>query len=257
MSFVLSKLVWGLVAPGSLLFLMILVAWVAARRWPRLSSFALGGALLLSGLLMLTPIGKIAIAPLENRFPPAPPTIQPDGIIVLGGSIAFDAEHSSAQLNGSAERITELVALARRFPDARLVFTGGSGVVRNQQASEAAAVAPLLFEMGVPPSRIVFEGESRNTWENALFTRDLVKPQPGETWLLVTSAWHMPRSMGIFRRTGWNVVAWPVDYRSGDREWLHFDMPNELDALSWAQKEYIGLFAYRLMDRTDALFPAP
>ncbi len=107
---------------------------------------------------------------------------------------------------------------------------------------------------------MTFEDKSRNTWENAIFTRDLVNPKPGDTWLLVTSAWHMPRAMGIFRKAGFKVTAYPVDYLTyGNSRDLHPPRLalDEMERLENALHEWIGLVAYRLTDKTDALFPAP
>ena len=116
-----------------------------------------------------------------------------------------------------------------------------------------------LRQAGIDPDCVIFETDSRNTWENALFSRRLVEPQPGETWLLVTSALHMPRSVGIFRRVGWEVVPYPVDYRTrrGGHPYLRFEFEKTLSLLHEATREWIGLVSYRLMDRTSALFPGP
>jgi uncharacterized SAM-binding protein YcdF (DUF218 family) len=126
--------------------------------------------------------------------------------------------------------------------------------------SEAKGVHKLWLDLGVPDSQMSFEDRSRNTWENALFTRDLIAPKPGERWLLVTSAWHMPRAMGIFRRVGFDVTAYPVDFLSyGDaRDWnVTPAVLDELTMMSFAIHEWVGLAVYRFTNKTDALFPAP
>ena len=150
--------------------------------------------------------------------------------------------------------------MARRYPDARLVFTGGSANVKQDGLDEARGVRDLWLSLGVPEARMMFEDKSRNTFENATMTRDLVHPKPGEVWLLVTSAGHMPRSMGIFRRIGWPLVAYPVDYRTfGDARDYKISW-NALDALKRLESglhEWVGLVAYRLSGKTDTLFPAP
>ena len=145
--------------------------------------------------------------------------------------------------------------------DARLVFTGGSANLRGDASlDEARGVRDLWLALGVPPQRMTLEDRSRNTYENAVFTRDIVKPRAGERWLLVTSAAHMPRSVGIFRRAGWPVTAYPVDYRTyGDGRDAK-PTTEALDAfrrLDVAMHEWVGLVAYRLTEKTDALFPAP
>jgi uncharacterized SAM-binding protein YcdF (DUF218 family) len=263
MSFVLSKLVWALVRPGNVLAMILILGRVlqiqdrpAARR---LGNRLVSAGVLLVAVLTLLPVGQLALRPLEERFsqPDLPARI--DGIILLGGSIHTEmtADRGQTVLNGAAERITEFVALARRYPDARLVFTGGSGFVFAADLREADVISDVLDGLGFDTSRIAFERESRNTYENAVFSRPLVNPEPDETWLLITSAAHMPRSVGVFRRAGWPVLAYPVDYRStNDLTWSP-DLLSGLDAFNESVREWVGLAAYRLMGRTDSWFPAP
>jgi uncharacterized SAM-binding protein YcdF (DUF218 family) len=208
----------------------------------------------------LLPLDQWALAPLEARFPKAPD--QPmAGIIVLGGAIdaALSADRSMPALNNAAERMTELVRLARAHPDTRVIFTGGPSPNRPDGPTEAAAARLLMADLGLPDGRVGFESASRTTWENAVFTRAMVSPKPGETWLLVTSAAHMPRSVGAFRRAGWTVVADPVGYKTfllaEDRGRRGFG--ERLALLDTAAHEWIGLVAYRFMDRSSAWFPAP
>ncbi len=151
-------------------------------------------------------------------------------------------------------------ALAHKYPNARLVFTGGSADIGNKGLTEAPTARALWESLGIPANQIVLENKSRNTWENALFTKALVNPKPGEIWLLVTSAWHMPRSMGIFRKVGFKVTPYPVDYRTyGDKRDFQFPYLalDELTMLDNAMHEWIGLAAYHLTGKTDAWFPAP
>ncbi len=152
----------------------------------------------------------------------------------------------------------EGVALAYRHPEARLVFSGGSGGLFPGDARESAVNELFIDLMILDPARVLLEDRSRNTWENARFTFELIEPDPADTWLLVTSAFHMPRSIGIFRRIGWPVVPWPVDYRTGnDGLALQLSVSERLTELDDAAREWLGLLFYRLTGRTDALFPAP
>lgn len=258
MSFVLSKIVWALVSPCALLALVLLLALLYHRRRPALSRGLVGLALLFIAALGLTPLAHSVIVPLELRFPQPELPAKVDGIVVLGGAIVLDDDQTGQPaLNDAAERITSLVALARRYPEARLVYSGGSGLVRNQNQREADVAKPLFESMGIPPERVIYERDSRNTWENAVYSKKLADPKPGETWLLVTSAWHMPRSVGCFRKAGWTVLPYPVDYLDLRTQWAGFDTDEQLYALSTAEREWIGLLAYHLMGRTDTLFPAP
>ena len=211
-------------------------------------------------LITLFPVAAWLAAPLENRFP-RPQTLpgHVDGIIVLGGAIdPIETERRAIpSLNSAAERMTEFLRLARQYPGARLVFSGGSGRLSLNLASFTEADAARLFfaQQGVDARRISFENKSRNTYENVIFTKALVHPLPGQTWLLISSAQDMPRSVGIFRKAGWPVVAVPVAYKADTPN--SFDLGGNLSQLDHAAHEWLGLLVYYLTGKTDALFPAP
>lgn len=264
MSFALSKILWTVATPGNLLALLLAVAaplLFAGERFRRVGRGLVVLAAAVALVLLLTPAADWVARPLEERFarPDLPERV--DGIIVLGGAVdpMMTASRGEPSVTQSAERILAFVELARRHPEARLVSTGGSGLLLHQEAKEDAVTRGVLEQIGFDSGRVLFEAESRNTWENALFSRDLVKPGQGERWVVVTSALHMPRSVGIFRRLGWEVMPYPVDFRSYDRNapFTGFDMERSLVLVSAAMREWIGLAAYRLMDRTTALFPGP
>lgn len=262
MFFEISKIAWFLVTPSNLIALA-LAGGVLAVFWQR---YSVARALLLPAALALliaglTPLGHALLLPLEQRFPVwREDGRTPTGIIVLGGS--FDTTVSVARgrpaLNESAERLTEAASLARRFPTARLVFTGGDGRLLGGEGNESDDAAFIFGQMGIDPTRITYERESRNTWENALLTKALVQPRAGELWLLVTSAWHMPRAIGTFRAAEFDVVAVPVDHRTrGAADLLRpFSAVSEgLRRTDVAVREWIGLFMYRISGRSTALFP--
>ena len=259
--FALSKIAFLLLRPSAVLVLLVtagtLLAFTRRRRSARVCLVA--GAL---PLLLLTafPLDAFLLRPLEDRFPQPDPPTHVDGIIVLGGGIDefVSADRGRPTLTTAGERMTELAVLARRYPDARVVYTGGSGALDAADLTEAAPAGALAAALGVDPSRLTLENRSRNTWENAVFSQRLAAPKPEETWLLVTSASHMPRSVGIFRRVGWAVVPWPVGYRAmhADLRWLT-GLPDRLVNVDWAAHEFVGLVSYRLMGRTSALFPEP
>jgi uncharacterized SAM-binding protein YcdF (DUF218 family) len=200
---------------------------------------------------------------LSERFPPWHfEGREPDGIIILGGSIEppLSVARQTVEIDGAAERVIDGLELARRFPQARVVYSGGSGQLIQGSAREAPIAGALFERFGIAPERIVLENESRTTDENARFTRELLAPKPGERWLLVTSASHMPRAIGVFRKAGFDVEAYPVDWRT--RGWI--DVWKPFDRLSaglaradTAVHEWYGLLAYRLTGRSDALFPGP
>ena len=265
MSFVLSKVLWYVVQPTNLLLWLLLVAWIL--RWRgreraavRLATLATVGLLLL-GLL---PLGPWLASPLENRFPlqsslPA----RLDGIILLGGpeAAALSLARGQPQLGDGAERFMAAADLARRAPKSRLLFTSGSGDLTGDRIAGATVAASTLGWLGIAAERVTLEGNSRNTWENATMSLDLIRPDPDETWILVTSAMHMPRAMGCFRAAGWpgRLIAWPVDYQSAPRPGftLGRDLGHNAAGTERALKAWVGLIAYALLGRTDALLPAP
>jgi len=262
MSFVLGKIAWIVLKPSNLmvlgLVLGVLLRRLGSRVWSRLIG---GGALLALLTCAVLPVGPWLIGPLESRFPVPPALERVDGIVVLGGAIepALSADRNALALNGNAERLVAFAALARHYPGAKLVFTGGSGDIAHPEAREGDWVGPFLDAAGIPRARVAIERESRNTMENARFTKALVKPRPGEVWLLVTSARHMPRSVGVFRKEGWAVVPYPVDYvtRRETGFSLGFNIAGGLAGVDAAAYEWIGLVYYRLTGRIDSWFPGP
>jgi uncharacterized SAM-binding protein YcdF (DUF218 family) len=264
MFYPVSKIFWFFAEPVQLLLLLALVGvGLCPTRYARAGKIVMAGAILGLALCLLSPLGALLMRPLEARFPaPRADLPEPAGIIVLGGAINVPRSEASGQvvMTSDANRVTAGVELARRYPRARLVFTGGTGDLENVEPSEATAARRAWLELGVPESQIVVEPRSRNTWENAVFTRDLVDPKPGDTWLLVTSAWHMPRSVGIFRRAGFSVIAYPVAQRTlgGALDLVpQWNIVDRLFMLDMSLKEWVGLLVYRLTDKTDELFPAP
>ncbi len=264
MFFTLSKIfeLFGSPSHFSLLLLALGVGLAYSRHaaWGRRLT-TLSAILLLA--MFFGPLGQMLAVPLETRFPGPPDDIAPpDGIVVLGGAIeeGVGARRGHVNLSWAAERMTAPIELLRRYPTARLVFTGGSAALLGTQASEADSARRFWRAVGIDQGNVVYEDRSRNTFENAVFTRDLVKPKAGERWLLVTSAMHMPRAIGIFRRAGFPVIAYPVDFRTGGAFWpLRFplDAGQMIETGDFAMHEWLGLLAYRLTGKTDALFPAP
>jgi uncharacterized SAM-binding protein YcdF (DUF218 family) len=263
--FIAAKVLWFLVQPSSLIMgALIAGALLARTAWRRLARGLLWGGIVALLVCGLSPLGDVLIRPLEQRFPRADlergaPIA---GIIVLGGAEDSRAEGSPqiAALNEAAERYTEAVVLARRLPEARLVFSGGSGALLQTVPPEAEAAGRLFVALGIAKERLVLETQSRDTYQNALLTARLLDPKPGERWLLITSAWHMPRAMGCFRRAGFAVEAWPADYRAPRGLQLtrfHDSIPDGLRRIDFVMREYVGLVAYYLTGRTGAWFPAP
>ncbi len=264
MFFTLSK-VLGLFANPSNVVVACGIAGLVllATRWARLGRWIVGVSFAALAVLGLSPIGNALIIPLEQRFPPWDDSRgPPDGILVLGGAISPDVSlaRNEVALNESAERITAAAELARRYPKARVVFSGGTGALAYDEGSEAPFAQRELEALGVARDRILLEDRSRNTVENALYSKQIAQPKPGERWLLVTSAYHLPRAMGVFRKVGFKVDPYPVDWRTrGSNDALRpfATVGDGLRRADTAMREWVGLAVYWLTGRSSELFPGP
>ena len=262
--FILSKTLGAMLLPTNFLICVGVVGAILA-----LTRFAsLGRKLVIASVLLLvvcglSPLGSLLLYPLEQRFPPWDSARgAPDGIIVLGASIEADlsAAHGIPVVRSSPDRIITAAALALRYPNARVVFSGGSANVISNDAREADFAGAVFESLGVAKSRLVMERASRNTVENAQFSKALVVPKDGERWLLVTSAFHMPRSVALFRKAGFPVEPYPVDWRVGARGDLLSFTNSATDGLGRTDlgvREWVGLIVYWATGRIDEVFPGP
>jgi uncharacterized SAM-binding protein YcdF (DUF218 family) len=266
MFYIVSKILWFFLTPSNLIFatiaigtLLILLTHKFQKLGRRILSFGTI-ALLACGL---GPVGAALTIPLEKRFPllVTDKSPAPSGIIILGGAVTSRspmANPDMLELNEAGERITALIYLAKRYPEAKIIFTGGIGDILDFGVPEADEVKNTIGKLGVDPARIIFERRSRNTHENAIYSRDLAEPKQGERWLLVTSAWHMPRSIGCFRQAGFEVEAYPVDFRTNGWSSAFHSLGSVgagLRTTDVAVREWLGLIAYRLTKKTSALLP--
>lgn len=264
MFFVLSKTIGIALLRGNFLILIgLLGAILQATRWARLGRKLLIASVVLVATCGFSPLGNLLLYSLEARFPPWDPARgAPDGIVVLGGGIDADLSmsHGKAVFTRAADRVVEAAALARQYPNARIIYSGGSANLIDADAREADYAAAIFERLGVARDRLTMERRSRNTKENAEFSKLLAAPKSGERWLLLTSAFHMPRSVGIFRKAGFAVEPYPVDWRTGGPGELLAFSPFALDGLERTEvavREYLGLVAYRISGRTSELFPGP
>ncbi|KFG68581.1 YdcF family protein [Microvirga sp. BSC39] len=265
MFYYVSKIAWFFTTPSNLLLSLILLGLVLSL-FKRLRRFGIGLSLvftLATIALGLLPIASYILLPLEERFAPFRDDGRPvDGIILLGGAVeASDSKaRGSIVANEAAERVLDTIQLAHRYPNARILISGGGGTVFGGGAAEAPIVAEYFKSIGIDPTRILVEDQSRTTAENAVYSRELAKPREGERWLLVTSAWHMPRAVGVFEKVAFPVTPYPVDFRTagGARTHLPFAFVSEgLRRLDIGTKEWAGLIAYYASGRTTRLFPGP
>lgn len=264
MFFAFSKILGFFALPSNLLISAGLAGVLLLfSPWRRLASWLIVTSLVLIAVAGLSPIGNLLLLPLEQRFPPWNASRgAPDGIVVLGGAITPDvsAARGEVALNEAAERITVAAELARRYPQARIIYCGGSNALFAKEPVEAPFAVRELQALGVARDRITAEEQSRNTIENAVFSRLIASPKPGERWLLVTSAYQMPRAMAAFRAAGFAVEAYPVDWRTRgpiDAVRPFGSLGAGLRRTDTAVREWVGLLAYRLTGKTDELFPAP
>lgn len=262
MFFVLSKVAWYLVQPLVVVLLAIAFGLFAvAFRFTRTGLVVAGTGFALLAAASLTPAGLLMMNVLEERIPRAELPAEIAGIVVLGGS--FDTRiartRGEPELNDAADRITAALALARLHPEAEVIFSGGSAAILAEDIPESIPARQMLLALGLDEDRLILEEASRNTFENAIYSRELADPQPGETWVLVTSAFHMSRALGCFRQAGFEVLPYPVDYRtpSGAAVWQPSSATiRNVEKVHFAIREYIGLAAYWMTGRTDALFPS-
>jgi uncharacterized SAM-binding protein YcdF (DUF218 family) len=249
--------------PSNLLILLGLagIALMATRRKRAGTRMTVASILLLAAANFL-PIGNLLIKPLEGRFPEWDARRgAPDGIVVLGGAISASLSqgYDEPVVDRDSGRIMAMAKLARAYPNTRIVYSGGDASLLGNEPPETDFVYPLLDSFGIPRSRVILEARSRNTAENAVYTKELVKPKAGERWLVVTSAEHMPRAIGCFRKAGFPVEAYPVGWNTGRTldPMLSRTLARGLARLDAAAHEWIGLFAYWLTGKTTEFLPSP
>jgi uncharacterized SAM-binding protein YcdF (DUF218 family) len=262
--FYASKILLFLAQPSTAVALLLMTGTVLAggKRRPLLGRRMLALGIVLLVVLGLSPIANILLMPLEERFPRGALPSEVAGVLVLGGfeEARISAGRGGLAVDEAADRLTEALLLARRLPSAKLIFTGGVASFLPPDYGTAEPISRFLEQAGIARERVVLESRSRNTYENAVLSRELLQPRPGQRYLLVTSAYHMPRALATFRVQGFDIIAWPVDYRTrdgGDRLRLFESIPEGLMRVDLAFKEWVGLVAYYLTGRSDAVWPTP
>jgi uncharacterized SAM-binding protein YcdF (DUF218 family) len=267
MFFTLSKTITVLFLPTSLILLAGLAGVVLAMtRWRSAGIRLMIASLVLLAIAGISPLGALLTQSLESRFPPwektdGPARGAPAGIVVLGGGISsgLSRQIGTTMVSADGGRLIALAHLARVYPNARIIYAGGDATLAGNRPPETDYLGPLLDDFGIPRSRVELETRSRNTAENAAFSKVIANPKPGERWLLVTSAQHMPRAVGCFRAVGFPVEAYPAAWRTDPEPQTapNLSIGRSLERLDSASREWLGLIVYRLTGKTSALLPAP
>lgn len=260
----LSEVVFFVLRPSNLLVLILfagLGCLVASWRRTGIALVALGTVgFVLAGF---APMATLLLHPLEERFARgAPPADGPTGILVFGGAIdaGIARTRQIPEVNEGADRLIAVADLARRYPDALVAISNGPPG-KDGRTGNAEFAAGLFESFGVARDRIRIEDRAGSTWQNAVLLKALLEPEPGQSWIVVTSAWHMPRTMGVLEKVGWTgMVPWPVDYRTSGADdpyaWTQ-SMAYGLFKTNLAVREWLSLIAYRLTGKTPALVPGP
>ena len=261
MFFSLSKIFWAVMSPLNILgicFVLVLILSVLRQKIYIKALCFLSAVFLFFGVM---PVGHDALTFLENRFSkPQEMPRQVDGIILLGGAISTDLSYARGEtvVGDSGGRLLTFLQLAKRYPSAKLIATGGSGSLFSQDIKEADYVQELFESLKVDGGRIIYERESRNTYENAKFVREQIGASASETWILVTSAYHMPRSIGVFQKQGVYPLPYPSGYRTEGAFHIYprdFDILEQYGYLNLAVKEYIGNTVYFIGQKSNSLMP--
>lgn len=262
MTFYISKIFWLVAQPLSLAFLLIVAGLLAGLlKWNRIRTLASAAAALLLFLTLFTTTGAVLLQTLEERIPRATlPEGGPACMITLGGG--FEAEvttvRSGFEMTQAGDRFVETLRLALDYPQSRILISGGDGSLTGAYEGDATIGTRFFEAFGVPASRLIREAGSRDTFENAGNTQALLQQNNLERCLLVTSAFHMPRSVGLFRKLGIDVLPWPTDYRTTGKTGLALDLTQpsaNSQLMTTAVREWTGLLFYYLAGRTTAFLP--
>jgi len=255
MFFLFSKVMWFVVSPDSLIVIIfsvgIIMIWRNHYLWARYIFTVLFVIVI---TIAAIPVGDFLLIPLETKFPSNPEINKLDGMLVLGG--AEKAKESmfwdQVVVGEAVERNLTFMKYARKYPDAKLIFSGGSSSISGSNYTDASVARRMFKEQDIDISKIIFEETSRNTYESIVNSKKLVQPNENENWIVITTAWHMPRTMNIFCKVGWTVTPYPVDYLSIPGETLYFNwgFASNLKTLKLAIKEWLGIFSYSLLNKS-------
>lgn len=259
MFFWLSKVIWFIANPFNIILILFVLGWLFLFKKYRTGKKLIGIGLIIIWLTGTSPLSDIMMSSLENRIYTGKIPKKIDGIIVLSGMVNMESSRGGQiELTDQSDRIIEGIILAQKHLEAKLIITGGSGSLnQGENLREADYLRKLAMLLGIDKDRLIVERNSRNTHEHAVAMDKVLSDKKGQ-WVLITSAFHMPRSYGCFKRRGINVIPYPVDYKTKpDGLSLLAFLPSlgNIDNFNIAFHEWAGLITYRLMGYTDSMFP--
>ena len=260
MSFYLSKILWLVLNPFNIFILFTIVTiflYLISFKKTSITIFFINSLYLF--IISVLPIGNYLIYKIEKDYhsqSSIPDRL--DGILILGGATnpSMYKEFNEISVNGSAERLIESVSLIKKFNKSKVVFSGGSAIINRPDLGHSQVAKSFYKKMGLDESRIIFEDNSRNTYENILFSKNIAKPKKNENWLLITSASHMKRATLIGYKHNWEFIPYAVDFKTKKifKFAPSFNLLSNINSLQYGSHEWIGLISYYLMNRTDKIF---
>ena len=261
MFFILSKVLWLIVTPFNIIIFLFLLGCLLLSRKPNTGKKLISVVLILLFIFGLEFIPNLMFSLLESRIPPGHIPDKIDGIIVLAGAVDMEASrHGLIELNDQADRIIAGIILAKKHFETKLILTGGTGYLKqDEKFKEADYLRQLALSLGVNKDNILIERNSRNTYEHAIAMTQMLSKK-GQ-WILITSAFHMPRAFGCFKKEGFNIIPYPVDYKTKLDKISNISLvaflptSGNISNFSIALHEWLGLITYRLMGYTDSVFP--
>ena len=254
--FFLGKVLGLITQPLIWVAALLLLGLLILRRKPRVGRGLVAAALAVLLVMGWLPLPDLGVRALEGRYAEIAPDADLSGyagVVLLGGAMGSGhvaQAHSQPVVNDYAERMSATAAIVLRHPNMPVIFTGGEGALLGTGPTEADRAKVFFDSLGIAAQRVRYESASRNTYENAVLTAQMPGVNKTEKWLLLTSAWHMPRSMATFEKAGWNVTAYPVDYRTGiSTPWTEYDLQTGSERWQILSHEVVGMLAYRLTGR--------
>ena len=256
MEFYLSKILNFFINPLYILFLIILIQLfiIFFIQSKKLVIFFSKLFLILFLFFGYSPLNNFLLSKMEDYIQPSKyPIQQLTGVIVLGGSFNSgleSKERNEVSINSSAERLTKALEIYKKNPRILILFSGFSGELKPQGWSESDMAKKFFLDQGVKIDNLIFENQSRNTFENIKYSKDIIGNYKG-TWGLITSANHMPRSYFTFKKQGLILEPISVDYKTGTSRmfWINFDISSGLANWHIVFHELIGIAYYKITNK--------